>query len=73
MGKSRTEVAVRLGIKVKTNSEAPGIYINNGNGIRKVEIEELFPEFKVLNHSSFPMERELLNNGAIIRKLEMEN
>ncbi|MDR9793736.1 hypothetical protein P4S80_17080 [Aeribacillus composti] len=49
MEKNRIDIAQRLGIKVKIKSETPGIFINDENGKRKVNIEELFPEFKELN------------------------
>ena len=61
--KNRLEIAKRLGIKVKANSDTPGIFVNTGNDKRKLGIEELFPELIELKEYSFSIN---YNNVSVV-------
>lgn len=53
MTKDQAKIAKKLGLKVKESSETPGIYVNDGFGKRKLNINEIFPEFKDLDKEDF--------------------
>ena len=67
MEKNRVEIAKRLGINIKTDSETPGIYFNDGKGKKETMLEELFPELQELNQQSFTVTSESMSVSTHIK------